>query len=63
MSRESTAHTFFVAGALCVVCSVLVSGAAVQLKPTQETNRLLDKKKNDPPTNCCHPKLRCWPVF
>jgi Na+-transporting NADH:ubiquinone oxidoreductase subunit C len=31
---------------LCVVCSVLVSGAAVMLKPTQDANKLLDKRRN-----------------
>lgn len=46
MAKNSVTQTFFVAFLLCVVCSVLVSGAAVQLKPTQTVNRLLDKKKN-----------------
>ena len=44
MGKNSIGQTFVVAFLLCVVCSVLVSGAAVQLKPTQESNRLLDKK-------------------
>ena len=46
MARESMGQTFTVAFLLCVVCSVLVSGAAVVLRPTQETNELLDKKRN-----------------
>ncbi len=46
MARETMGKTFFVAFALCVVCSVLVSGAAVVLKPTQAHNKLEDKKKN-----------------
>ena len=31
---------------LCLVCSIIVSTAAVQLKPTQIANKLLDKKQN-----------------
>ena len=46
MAKETMGKTFFVAFALCVVCSVLVSGAAVVLKPTQVANKLEDKKKN-----------------
>ena len=32
--------------AVCVVCSLLVSSAAVSLKPRQERNALLDRQKN-----------------
>ena len=46
MAKETMGKTFFVAFALCVVCSVLVSAAAVVLKPTQVANKLEDKKKN-----------------
>ena len=46
MPRDSTGRTFGVALLLCVVCSVLVSGAAVMLKPTQDANKLLDKRRN-----------------
>ncbi len=46
MARESIGRTFTVAFFLCVVCSVLVSGAAVVLQPIQETNELKDKKRN-----------------
>ncbi|MEE2659730.1 MAG: Na(+)-translocating NADH-quinone reductase subunit C [Candidatus Latescibacterota bacterium] len=46
MARDTIRKTFTVAFALCVVCSVLVSAAAVSLRPAQETNKLLDKKKN-----------------
>ena len=46
MPRESTFHTFTVATALCVVCSVLVSGAAVGLRPKQVANKELDRQKN-----------------
>lgn len=39
-------RTFLVAFSVCVVFSVLVSTAAVTLRPIQEINKLLDKKKN-----------------
>ena len=46
MPNDSTQKTVIVATLLCLVCSVLVSGAAVALKPIQEQNKALDKKKN-----------------
>jgi len=46
MSRESTSKTVFVATALAVVCSVLVSTAAVGLRDMQQANKLLEKQKN-----------------
>lgn len=46
MAAESVQKTFFIAFALCVVCSVLVSSAAVILKPRQTLNKELDIKKN-----------------
>ena len=46
MARDTISQTFVVAFLLCVVCSVLVSGAAVVLRPTQEANKLEDKKRN-----------------
>ena len=46
MPNDSTQKTIIVATLLCLVCSVLVSGAAVMLKPIQEQNKALDKKKN-----------------
>lgn len=45
-SRDSLKNTFFTAFLLCLVCSVLVSGMAVVLKPIQVENKLLDQKKN-----------------
>lgn len=45
-AKDTVAKTLMVAGVLCVVCSIVVSGSAVMLKPTQEKNQLLDKKKN-----------------
>ncbi len=46
MSNDSTVKTLFVAFVLCVVCSILVSGSAVSLRPRQELNKKLDIKKN-----------------
>lgn len=44
--RESFGYTFRVAFVLCVVCSLLVSVAAVALKRPQEINEELDRKRN-----------------
>ena len=44
--KESTARTLTVALLVCLVCSVVVAGAAVALKPTQLDNRLLDKQRS-----------------
>ncbi|MHC4956050.1 MAG: Na(+)-translocating NADH-quinone reductase subunit C [Planctomycetota bacterium] len=46
MARETTSKTVLVALALAVVCSLLVSTAAVVLRPMQEENKLLEKQKN-----------------
>ncbi len=46
MKRDSVIGTFTVAALLCVVCSLLVSGAAVGLRPFQVSNRVLEKKRN-----------------
>lgn len=46
MSKDSVGQTFLVATLLCVVCSVVVSTAAVQLRPIQEKNAALDMKRN-----------------
>jgi Na+-transporting NADH:ubiquinone oxidoreductase subunit C len=46
MQNASTGKTILVAFLLCVVCSVLVSTAAVQLKSRQVENKKLDIKKN-----------------
>jgi len=43
---ESVARTITVAVVLCLVCSVIVSSAAVLLKDKQLANASLDKKKN-----------------
>ena len=46
MSRDSTGKVLTVAFLLCVVCSVLVSAAAVVLSDRQERNKLEEKRKN-----------------
>lgn len=46
MSRDGTAYVVFVALAVCLVCSVLVSAAAVYLKPLQVANKLADRQRN-----------------
>ncbi len=46
MQKDSTLKTIVVAAILCVVCSVLVSSAAVGLRSKQEENKKLDIKKN-----------------
>ena len=46
MASESVQKTLSVALILCVVCAVVVSSAAVILRPTQEENKLLDLKTN-----------------
>ncbi|PLW69497.1 Na(+)-translocating NADH-quinone reductase subunit C [Pseudohalioglobus lutimaris] len=45
-SNDGIKKTLFVAFALCIVCSVIVSTAAVVLKPAQEANQALDRKRN-----------------
>jgi Na+-transporting NADH:ubiquinone oxidoreductase subunit C len=45
-SQDSTKKIVLVALSLCLVCSVIVSTAAVLLKPAQEANKSLDKKRN-----------------
>jgi Na+-transporting NADH:ubiquinone oxidoreductase subunit C len=44
--KDSLSNTFIVAIAICLVCSVVVSGIAVALKPTQQANKELDQKQN-----------------
>ena len=45
-SNDSTSKTLIVAFSLCIVCSIIVSTAAVLLKPAQEANKTLDRKRN-----------------
>ncbi|MBR9813127.1 Na(+)-translocating NADH-quinone reductase subunit C [bacterium] len=44
--KDSVFGTIGVALALCLVCSVIVSFAAVYLKPVQQQNKTQDRKKN-----------------
>ncbi|RLA19372.1 MAG: Na(+)-translocating NADH-quinone reductase subunit C [Gammaproteobacteria bacterium] len=46
MSNDSFAKTIIVAVGLCLFCSILVSAAAVGLRPLQLKNKELDMKKN-----------------
>ncbi|MCL4158041.1 UNVERIFIED_CONTAM: hypothetical protein GTU68_043287, partial [Idotea baltica] len=46
LPNDSKKKTIAVALATCLVCSVLVSVAAVALKPLQESNKAFDKKRN-----------------
>lgn len=45
-NNETVSKTITVALALCIVCSVVVSTAAVMLKPAQTENKELDFKRN-----------------
>lgn len=44
--REGIGNVLLIAVSVCLVCSILVSVAAVALKPAQTTNRILDRKQN-----------------
>lgn len=46
LPNDNIVKTIAVATLLCLVCSVVVSGAAILLKPKQVANKLVDKKKN-----------------
>lgn len=46
MQRDSFTGTIIVALVLCVVCSVVVSSAAVLLRPFQDNNKQLDRQRN-----------------
>ena len=45
-SNDSIKKTLTVAVLMCLVCSIVVSGAAVLLKPEQLANKALDRKTN-----------------
>lgn len=45
-NNDSIQKTLIVAILLCLVCSIIVAGAAVSLKPIQQANKLLDKNYN-----------------
>ena len=44
--RDSFGFTVLVAAVLCIVCSAVVSIAAVSLRPLQEANKKLDRQRN-----------------
>ena len=46
LSPDSITKTLVVAIGLCLFCSMIVSIAAVSLRPVQEANRLVDKRRN-----------------
>ena len=46
LPNDNPKKTLIVAVALCLVCSVVVSGAAVLLRPLQIENAALDRKRN-----------------
>ncbi len=46
MARDSLLNTITVALVLCIVCSVMVSSAAVLLRPLQEANKKFDQQRN-----------------
>lgn len=45
-NKDTVGRTFGVALGVCLVCSLLVSAAAVSLRPAQTTNKVMDKKRN-----------------
>jgi len=45
-SKDGFGRTLTVAFLLCIVCSVVVSSAAVSLRPQQQINKDLDRKRN-----------------
>ncbi|MDA8978005.1 Na(+)-translocating NADH-quinone reductase subunit C [bacterium] len=45
-NQDSTGKTLMVAFLLCIVCSVVVSAAAVILRPLQDANKDIDRKRN-----------------
>ncbi len=45
-NKDSFSGTLMVVVAVSLVCSVIVAGAAVGLKPTQDEQKLLDKQRN-----------------
>ena len=46
MPRDTIGKTIGVAAGVCVVCSVFVSTASVCLKPIQDRNRTLERRRN-----------------
>lgn len=46
MQRDTASYMFLFAGAVCVICAIFVSSAAVGLKERQQTNQALDRQQN-----------------
>ncbi len=46
MRNDSFAYTMLMAACVCIVCSLLVSTAAVTLRPVQQYNAALDLRRN-----------------
>jgi Na+-transporting NADH:ubiquinone oxidoreductase subunit C len=46
LSNDSTKKTIYIALILCLICSIVVSAAAVVLKPIQQNNAALDIRVN-----------------
>ena len=45
-NNDSIGKTLLVVLVLCLVCSIVVAGSAVGLKPRQQEQRALDKQRN-----------------
>jgi len=45
-ANDGMGYTLMVALVLCIVCSLVVSAAAVGLRPLQDANRTLDRQRN-----------------
>ncbi|MCZ6617351.1 MAG: Na(+)-translocating NADH-quinone reductase subunit C [Gammaproteobacteria bacterium] len=45
-NKEGLGNVLLVAVSVCLICSIVVSSAAVLLKPQQQINRELDRKQN-----------------
>ncbi len=46
MQRSDTSYTLVFAGIVCIVCSIIVSGASVLLRDRQQENMLLERQRN-----------------
>jgi len=44
--KDSVVGTIIAALAVCLVCSVVVSFAAISLRPVQDNNKTVDRKRN-----------------
>mgnify|MGYP001822468709 FL=1 len=44
--QRSVLYTILFATGVCIVCAIVVSSAAVSLKPAQDINAALEKQRN-----------------